>query len=210
MFGDLTTVNFGYTQGWDVVGKVDKGIVQPFRADANRRNYAVGLSQVLTRNTAAGPELRDRRERRLSAQSLPLGALHRPDGGARLQLRARALSGHPHQQRRLGAAQILPAVSTRRWTAAIASTPIPGASWPTPCELGYTQPRLHQLDLRRHRCATTGRRTRPSIATCFRTRTRRTSWPATASWRSSTASRWSWARATNSTPAGRTGSRRAR
>ncbi|HTW74755.1 MAG TPA: DUF3570 domain-containing protein [Steroidobacteraceae bacterium] len=54
MFGDLTTVNFGYTQGWDIVGKVDKGVVQPFRADANRKNYAVGLSQVLTRNTLLG------------------------------------------------------------------------------------------------------------------------------------------------------------
>ncbi len=54
MFGDLTTVNFGYTQGWDVVGKVDKGVVQPFRADADRKNYTVGLSQVLTRNTLLG------------------------------------------------------------------------------------------------------------------------------------------------------------
>jgi hypothetical protein len=54
LFGDLTTINFGFTQGWDVVGKVDKGIVQPFRADADRRNYAVGLSQVLTRNTLLG------------------------------------------------------------------------------------------------------------------------------------------------------------
>jgi len=54
MFGDLTTINFGYTQGWDVVGKVDKGVVQPFRADANRRNYSVGFSQVLSRNLLLG------------------------------------------------------------------------------------------------------------------------------------------------------------
>ncbi|MGH8115461.1 MAG: DUF3570 domain-containing protein, partial [Rhodanobacteraceae bacterium] len=54
LFGDLTTVNFGYTQGCDVVGKVDRGIVQPFRADADRRNYQVGLSQVLTRNLLLG------------------------------------------------------------------------------------------------------------------------------------------------------------
>ncbi len=57
LFGDLTTINFGFTQGWDVVGKVDKGIVQPFRADADRRNYSVGLSQVLTRNTLLGLNL---------------------------------------------------------------------------------------------------------------------------------------------------------
>jgi hypothetical protein len=54
MFGDLTTVNFGYTGGWDTVGRVDRGVVQPFRADANRHNYAVGLSQVLTRNLLLG------------------------------------------------------------------------------------------------------------------------------------------------------------
>ncbi len=54
LFGDLTTVNFGYTQGSDAVGRVDKGVVQPFRADADRKNYAVGLSQVLTRNLLLG------------------------------------------------------------------------------------------------------------------------------------------------------------
>jgi hypothetical protein len=54
LFGDLTTINFGYTQGSDVVGKTIKGVVQPFRADADRKNYAVGLSQVLTRNLLLG------------------------------------------------------------------------------------------------------------------------------------------------------------
>jgi len=54
LFGDLTTINFGYTQGWDVVGRADRGVVQPFHADAQRRNYQVGLSQVLTRNLLLG------------------------------------------------------------------------------------------------------------------------------------------------------------
>lgn len=54
LFGDLTTINFGYTQGSDAVGRVDKGVVQPFRADVDRKNYAVGLSQVLTRNLLLG------------------------------------------------------------------------------------------------------------------------------------------------------------
>jgi hypothetical protein len=54
LFGDLTTINFGYTGGWDVVGEADKGVVQPFHADADRRNYQVGLSQVLTRNLLLG------------------------------------------------------------------------------------------------------------------------------------------------------------
>jgi hypothetical protein len=54
MFGDLTTINFGYSQGWDVVGKGDKGVVQPFREDVSRRDYSVGLAQVLTRNLLLG------------------------------------------------------------------------------------------------------------------------------------------------------------
>lgn len=54
LFGDLTTVNFGYTQGSDAVGKADKGVVLPFRADVDRKNYTVGLSQVLTRNMLLG------------------------------------------------------------------------------------------------------------------------------------------------------------
>ena len=54
MFGDLTTINFGYSQGWDVVGRVSKGVVQPFRADINRRDYSVGLAQVLSRNLLLG------------------------------------------------------------------------------------------------------------------------------------------------------------
>jgi hypothetical protein len=47
MFGDLTTVSFGYSQGWDVIGKTGDPL---FRQEIERRNYRVGLSQVLTRN----------------------------------------------------------------------------------------------------------------------------------------------------------------
>jgi hypothetical protein len=55
MFGDLTTISFGYTQGWDKVGEVDHGIVvRSFSKDADRRNWAIGLSQVLTRNMLLG------------------------------------------------------------------------------------------------------------------------------------------------------------
>jgi hypothetical protein len=54
MFGDLTTISFGFTRGWDVVGKVDHGIVQAFRETADHRNWSVGLSQVLTRNLLLG------------------------------------------------------------------------------------------------------------------------------------------------------------
>jgi len=54
MFGDLTTVSFGFTQGWDKVGEVDKGIFQKWVGNANHRNWSVGLSQVLTRNLLLG------------------------------------------------------------------------------------------------------------------------------------------------------------
>ena len=50
MFGDLTTVSFGYTRGWDKVG--ERGTT---RNDAlERRNWQVGLSQILTRNMLLG------------------------------------------------------------------------------------------------------------------------------------------------------------
>lgn len=55
MFGDLTTVSFGYTQGWDKVGRADRGIVdRSFSKDADHRNWSVGLSQVITRNLLLG------------------------------------------------------------------------------------------------------------------------------------------------------------
>jgi hypothetical protein len=50
MFGDLTTVSFGFTRGWDRVG--ERGTT---RNDAvERRNWQVGVSQILTRNVLLG------------------------------------------------------------------------------------------------------------------------------------------------------------
>jgi hypothetical protein len=54
MFGDLTTVSFGYTRGWDKVGRRgDPSFKQPL----DRRNWTVGVSQVITRNWLAGLNL---------------------------------------------------------------------------------------------------------------------------------------------------------
>jgi hypothetical protein len=54
MFGDLTTVSMGYTRGWDIVGKTLHGIVDPdFHPRADRRNWSIGVTQVLTRNLLA-------------------------------------------------------------------------------------------------------------------------------------------------------------
>jgi hypothetical protein len=50
MFGDLTTVSFGFTRGWDLVGT--RG--EPLTDHVERRNWTVGLSQILTRNLLLG------------------------------------------------------------------------------------------------------------------------------------------------------------
>ncbi|HKC16569.1 MAG TPA: DUF3570 domain-containing protein [Steroidobacteraceae bacterium] len=50
MFGDLTTISFGFTRGWDKVGKVGQTATSPLE----RRNWQLGLSQVLTRNLLLG------------------------------------------------------------------------------------------------------------------------------------------------------------
>jgi Protein of unknown function (DUF3570) len=47
MFGDLTTVSFGYAQGWDDIGKTGD---ESFARIIDRRNYRVGVTQVLTRD----------------------------------------------------------------------------------------------------------------------------------------------------------------
>ncbi|HWL63677.1 MAG TPA: DUF3570 domain-containing protein [Steroidobacteraceae bacterium] len=47
MFGDLTTVSFGYSQGRDRIGDSTDS---SFSEEIERRNYRVGLTQVLSRN----------------------------------------------------------------------------------------------------------------------------------------------------------------
>ncbi|MFO7602612.1 MAG: DUF3570 domain-containing protein [Gammaproteobacteria bacterium] len=51
MFGDLTTVTLGYSRGWDVVGMSTD---PAFSRDAERQNYSIGLTQVLTKNLVMG------------------------------------------------------------------------------------------------------------------------------------------------------------
>jgi Protein of unknown function (DUF3570) len=47
MFGDLTTVTLGYSQGKDTIGKRGE---PDFQMPLTRRNYRVGVTQILTRN----------------------------------------------------------------------------------------------------------------------------------------------------------------
>ena len=51
LFGDLTTVSLGYSQGWDQVGK--RGDAS-FNKRLDRRNYRLGVTQVVTRNMLVG------------------------------------------------------------------------------------------------------------------------------------------------------------
>lgn len=49
-FNGLTTVNFGFSQGQDLVKRIDTS----FEADINRYHYRLGLTQVLTRSLLFG------------------------------------------------------------------------------------------------------------------------------------------------------------
>lgn len=50
LFGGLTTVNLGYSQGHDIVQRVDTS----FEAEINRYNFRLGVTQVLTRSLLLG------------------------------------------------------------------------------------------------------------------------------------------------------------
>ncbi|GGY87838.1 hypothetical protein GCM10011613_36070 [Cellvibrio zantedeschiae] len=53
-FGDLTTLNFGFSFGQDVVGRNLKGVPDPdFHLDKEQRRYSLNLSQILTKNLIA-------------------------------------------------------------------------------------------------------------------------------------------------------------
>jgi hypothetical protein len=55
MFGDLTTISFGYTVGKDIVGeRGNPAFAEDPAHRVTRRNWQVGLSQVLTRNLLLG------------------------------------------------------------------------------------------------------------------------------------------------------------
>ncbi|WP_261977631.1 DUF3570 domain-containing protein [Marinobacter sp. F3R11] len=53
-FGGMSTITLGYAEGWDDVGRIGN---DSFSEDADRRNYQIGISQVLTRNTLVGLDL---------------------------------------------------------------------------------------------------------------------------------------------------------
>lgn len=47
-FGDLTTLDLGYSQGWDTVRRRGDPV---FKSDNTRRNFRLGVSQVITKNS---------------------------------------------------------------------------------------------------------------------------------------------------------------
>lgn len=57
MFGDLTTVTFGVSRGWDIVTRVINAARQKdpnFRRRVDRKTWSLGVSQILTRNLLSG------------------------------------------------------------------------------------------------------------------------------------------------------------
>lgn len=50
-FGGMSTATLGYANGWDEVGQSGN---ESFKAEADRRNYQFGLSQVITTNSLVG------------------------------------------------------------------------------------------------------------------------------------------------------------
>ena len=57
MFGDLTTVSLNVSRGWDIVTKVidaSRRKDPAFRRRVDRKTWAIGISQILTRNMIAG------------------------------------------------------------------------------------------------------------------------------------------------------------
>lgn len=53
-FGGMSTVTMGYANGWDDVQRLGN---ETFSEEADRRNYQLGLSQVITRNSLLGVDL---------------------------------------------------------------------------------------------------------------------------------------------------------
>lgn len=53
-FGGMSTITLGYARGWDDVGMVGN---DSFSEEADRQNYQLGLSQVVTRNSLVGLDL---------------------------------------------------------------------------------------------------------------------------------------------------------
>lgn len=55
MFGDLTTVTLGFSRGWDDIKARNKSAgTYDEKGKMDRRNYRVGLSQILTKNFIVG------------------------------------------------------------------------------------------------------------------------------------------------------------
>ena len=55
LFGGLTTLDFGFSNGKDTVGKVN----ETFQMDINRYNFRLGLTQVLSRSLLVGISFED-------------------------------------------------------------------------------------------------------------------------------------------------------
>jgi hypothetical protein len=111
MFGDLTTVSFGFSRGWDEVRKRgDDTFVEP----VDRRTYRIGVSQIVTPSLMMGLSYELVSDEGFLNNPYRSVRYLDPESPAGLYLPAGGLSAYAHQQRRLGARALLPALPRRR------------------------------------------------------------------------------------------------
>ncbi len=107
LFGRSTTVSFGFSRGWDTIGKRGRTGLPPDDGPPQLpRRHLAGAHAKHARQ----PELRQHHRAGLPAEPLPHDALL---GGWRLHRRSGDLSAHAHVERRGGNAEILPPVARR-------------------------------------------------------------------------------------------------
>ncbi len=117
MFGDLTTLTLGYRRGWDQIFRDIKdpdGVIindPTFHQRADHRGYSLSLSQILTRNSILNFNYELLTDQGYLANPYREIRYLDPTSGAGVHARPPGLSEHAHQQRRLAAVEVLPAVA---------------------------------------------------------------------------------------------------
>jgi hypothetical protein len=111
MFGDLTTVSFGFSRGWDEVRRRDD---DEFSESVDRRTWRLGLSQIVTPTLLLGLSYE------LVSDEGYLNNPYRsvryldPDSPVGYAVPERDLPAHAREQRGIDQRALLPAVSRRR------------------------------------------------------------------------------------------------
>ena len=100
--------SLGYSLGNDTVGRRGDAT---FREETERRNYRLGVSQILTKNLLLGLSWETITDEGFLNNPYRQVRYIDPTTTARLQLRARGLSAHAHERRGIDSAALLHAVA---------------------------------------------------------------------------------------------------